>query len=88
MYFVRVPSCFAIFISHCGATQRHASAKYSMTRYTCLRLTSCTRKLGLLDTHPTVVAKNTIFFVILESVSDFTQDMGMKIHNIQWVVLY
>ena len=28
---------------------RHVSAKYSMTRYTCLRLTSCSRKLGLLD---------------------------------------
>ena len=39
-------------ISHCGATQRHVSAKYGMTRYTCLPLTSCSRKLGLLDTHP------------------------------------
>ena len=37
-------------ISHCGATQRHASAKYSMMQYTCLRLASCSRKLGLLDT--------------------------------------
>ena len=26
--------------------------------------------------------------LILESVSAFTQDMGMKMHNIQWVVLY
>ena len=25
---------------------------------------------------------------ILESVSAFTQDMGMKMHNIQWVILY
>ena len=26
--------------------------------------------------------------LILESVSAFTQDMGMKMHNIQWVILY
>ena len=26
--------------------------------------------------------------LILESVSASTQDMGMKMHNIQWVILY
>ena len=39
-----------LYIYTLWATQRHVSAKYSMTRYTYLRLTSCSRKLGLLDT--------------------------------------
>ena len=32
--------------------------------------------------------KGQMLFLILESVSASTQDMGMKMHNIQWVVLY
>ena len=31
---------------------------------------------------------NMHLHLILESVSAFTQDMGMKMHNIQWVILY
>ena len=36
----------------------------------------------------TKVFRKTKCCLILESVSASTQDMGMKIHKIQWVVLY